>query len=399
MKRRDFVIKSTMASLALASSSSIFGKLKPVSNANDTINIGVIGTGSRGSGMIPFINEIPNLKTIACCDILPSHLEEGLKRAEGNTKGYSDYRKMLENKDIDAIYMATPFHTHSQIGKASLEAGKHLYGEKTMAKGYEGIRDLIAAKPANLVYQTGHQYHSSRLYSHVVDLIKNGKVGQISSFECQWNRFGDWRRPVPRPDLERLINWRMYREYSGGLVAELCSHQIDFVNWVLEATPLQVMGSGGIDYWKDGRETYDNIHLIYNYPNGVEAKFTCLTTNAKDDYQIKVIGSKGTIILDYTKAWFYPEGHYNRKRGEVDGVSGATVQWEEGKGIPIHVNHVDPSQQALMDFRDSILESKTPLSNAITGGRTAIAVQMALDAMYNNKIVKWQPEFRKILKS
>lgn len=397
MKRRDFVIKSGMASLALASSTSVFGKLYPFGKANDTINIGVIGTGSRGNGMIPFINEIPNLQVVACCDILPSHLEEGIRRAEGNPKGYSDYRKLLENKDIDAIYMATPFNTHSEIGQASLEAGKHVYGEKTMAKGYEGIKDLVGVKPGNLIYQTGHQYHSSRLYTHVVDLIKNGKVGDISSFQCQWNRFGDWRRPVPSPELEKLINWRMYREYSGGLVAELCSHQIDFVNWVLDATPEQVMGTGGIDYWKDGRETYDNVHLIYSYPNGVEAKFTCLTTNAKDDYQIKVIGSKGTIILDYTRAWFYPEGEYNRKRGEVDGVSGATVQWEEGKGIPIHVNHADPSKQALVDFRDSILRNETPLSNAITGAKTAIAVQMALDAMYNNEIVGWIPEFDKLL--
>ncbi|MEO2062872.1 MAG: Gfo/Idh/MocA family oxidoreductase [Christiangramia sp.] len=393
MKRRDFVIKSGMASLALASTTSVLARINPFENKNNTINVGVIGTGSRGNGMIPFINEIPNLKVIACCDILPSHLAEGIKRAEGNPQGYSDYRKLLENKDIDAIYMATPFNTHSEIGIASLQTGKHVYGEKTMAKGYDGIKDLVAAKPENLIYQTGHQYHSSRLYTHVVDLIKNGKVGEISSFQCQWNRFGDWRRPVPSPDLEKLINWRMYKEFSGGLVAELCSHQIDFVNWVLDATPKQVMGTGGIDYWKDGRETYDNIHLIYSYPNGVEAKFTCLTTNAKDDYQIKVIGSKGTIILDYTQAWFYPEGNYDRKLGEVDGVSGATVQWEEGKGIPIHVNHADPSKQALMDFRDSILNNQQPLSNEITGAKTAIAVQMALDAMYENKIVEWNSDY------
>jgi predicted dehydrogenase len=154
------------------------------------------------------------------------------------------------------------------------------------------------------------------------------------------------------------------------------------------------MGVGGIDYWKDGRETYDNIHLIYSYPNGVNAKFTCLTSNAKDDYQIKVMGDKGTILLDYHNAWFYPEGDYKKEIGNVDGVSGATIKWDQGKGIPIEVEHTDPSKQALMDFRDSIVNNKTPESNMITGAKTAIAVQMALDAMYDNKIVKWPSEFK-----
>ncbi|MCG9970964.1 Gfo/Idh/MocA family protein [Christiangramia crocea] len=393
MKRRDFMVKSSMASLALASSSLAFGKLNFNGRANDTINIGVIGTGNRGNGMIPLINEIPNLNVIACCDILPSHLEKGLKRADGKARSYSDYRELLENKDVDAVLIATPFSTHSQIGRDSLQVGKHVYGEKTLAKGYDGIENLLQDMPSNLIFQTGHQYHSSRLYTHVVDLIKNGKVGEISSFECQWNRHGNWRRPVPSPELEKLINWRMYREYSGGLVAELCSHQIDFVNWVLDATPEQVMGVGGIDYWKDGRETYDNIHLIYSYPGGVEAKFTCLTTNSKDDYQIKVIGSKGTLILDYTHAWFYPEGLDNRKKGEVDGVSGATIPWEEGKGIPIQVDHLNPSKQALIDFRNSITNNTTPLSSLVTGAKTAVAVQMALDAMLDNEIVKWNKDF------
>jgi len=188
--------------------------------------------------------------------------------------------------------------------------------------------------------------------------------------------------------LERAVNWRMYREYSGGLVAELCSHQIDFVNWVLGEVPDKVMGVGGIDYWKDGRETFDNVHLIYSYPNGVKASFTCLTSNALDDYKIKVMGDKGTIILDYQKAWFYPEGNYEREIGNVDGVSGATKTWEQGKGIPIDIHHADPSKQALIDFRDSIRNNKAPISNVITGANTAMCVQMGLDAMCQNEIIQ-----------
>lgn len=389
MKRREFVIKSSLATAAIGTSAFAMNKILDFKHANETINIGVIGTGDRGTGLTTNINQIENFNVIACCDILPFRLENGLKTVQGKAIGYSDYRNLLENKDIDAVLITTPFNTHSEIAIDALDAGKHVYCEKTMAKGYDGIQNLIKkVNQSKTTFQTGHQYHSSRLYSHVVDLIREGKIGEISAFECQWNRHGDWRRSVPSPDLERIINWRMYREYSGGLVAELCSHQIDFANWVLNETPSQVMGAGGIDYWKDGRETFDNIHLIYTYPSGVKAKFSCLTSNAKDGYQIKVMGDKGTITLDYSNAWFYPEGMGKKELGIVDGVSGATAKKYNDLGSPIKVEHREPSEQALIDFRDNIIYNKKPISDITTGANAAICVQMGLDAMYKNEIVK-----------
>ena len=394
MKRRDFVIKSGLAAAAVSSVSPGFAYINKYINSDAPVRLGVIGTGSRGSGLISVINGIKGLDVVACCDVLPFRLENGLKRAEGTPKSYSDYWKLLEDKSVDAVLVATPFGTHGSIELDALDAGKHIYGEKTLAKGYDEVMKLADAKKEGLVFQTGHQYHSSRLYTQVVDLIKDGKVGKITAFECQWNRSGNWRRSVPDPELERLINWRMYREYSGGLTAELCSHQIDFVNWVLGETPSQVFGTGGIDYWKDGRETYDNVHHLFSYPSGVEATFTCLTTNAKDDYQIKVIGDKGTIILDYVNGWFYPEGNYNKQQTDVDGVAGATIPWEAGKGIPFEFTHTDPSKQALTDFRDAIRTGSKPISDFETGANTAICVQMAIDSMLNNKIVKWNPQHK-----
>lgn len=390
MKRRSFVKKTGLATIATVSTNTLLGTSFSSKSPLETLNIGVIGTGDRGSGLIPFINQIENLQVVACCDSLPFRLDNGLKKTDTKAVGYRDYRKLLENQDIDAVLIATPFNTHSKIAMDALDAGKHVYCEKTMAKGFFGIQNLLdKAKNSQRTFQTGHQYHSSRLYTHVVDQINNGKVGKITAIECQWNRNGDWRRPVPSPELEKAINWRMYREFSGGLVAELCSHQLDFSNWVLDSVPEKVMGVGGINYWKDGRETYDNVHLLYTYPNGVKAKFTCLTSNALDDYKIKVMGDKGTIILDYVKAWFYPEGSYKKELGEVDGVSGATVNWEQGKGIPIEFSHSDPSKQALLDFKESVLNNSEPLSNILTGARTAACVQMGLDAMHHEKIVYW----------
>lgn len=391
MKRRSFIKKTAAATVGIASSSYLYSNVLSNMKANNTINLGVIGTGARGGGLTSIINEIDNVNVIAACDVLPFRLEEGLAKANSNPKGFSDYRQLLDNKDIDAVIVATPFNTHSKIAMDALDADKHVFCEKTLAKGYDGVKQLVGkANQSKKIFQTGHQYHSSRLYTHMVDLIKEGKVGNITAFECQWNRHGNWRRPVPEPQFEKAINWRMYREFSGGLTAELCSHQIDFVNWVLNATPNQVMGVGGVDYWKDGRETYDNVHLIYSYPNGVKATFTCLTNNAKDGYQIKVIGDKGTIIIDTKNAWFHPEGkRKNRVLKDVDGVSGATAQWDVEKGYKINLEHLDPSKQAILDFKSSITNNRMPESNVITGAKAAICVQMGLDAMYNNKIVKW----------
>ena len=391
MKRRSFIKTATLATVGIASSSYLYGNRLSSIKTNVTINIGVIGTGVRGSGLMSIINSIDKVNVIAGCDILPFRLDKGLAKANSNPKGYSDYRKLLDNKDVDAVIVETPFNTHSKIAMDALDAGKHVFCEKTLAKGYGEISDLVnKANQSKNIFQTGHQYHSSRLYTHVVDLIHQGKVGNITAFECQWNRHGNWRRPVPDPKFEKAINWRMYREFSGGLTAELASHQIDFVNWVLNETPNQVMGVGGVDYWKDGRETYDNVHLVYSYPNGVKANFTYLTSNAKDGYQIKVIGDKGTIIIDMKNAWYYPEGkNKNKVLGEIDGVSGATVQWDKEKGYKINVEHLNPSKQALLDFKEAILNNKQPKSDIITGAKTAICVQMGLDAMYNNGIVKW----------
>lgn len=391
MKRRTFIKKSGIATAGILTTNSVFGNLSHLkSSSSDSVNIGVIGTGQRGTGLTSIINKIDGLRVVAAADVIPFRLQNGLKKANSNPKGYGNYKALLENKDVDAVIIATPFNTHSKIAIDAIDAGKHIFCEKTLAKGYHGIQQLInKTKESKTIFQTGHQYHSSRLYTYVFDLIRQGKVGNISAFECQWNRHGNWRRKVPNPSLEKAMNWRMYREFSGGLTAELCSHQIDFVNWVLGETPEQVMGVGGIDYWKDGRETYDNVHLTYSYANGVKAKFSCVTSNAKDGYQIKVLGDKGTIIIDTKNAWFYPEGKKNKVMGEVDGVSGATAQWDKAKGYNINIEHLDPSKQALLDFKNAIIDNKTPLSNITSGAKTAVCVQMALDAMYDNKIVKW----------
>lgn len=392
--RRSFIKKSAVAFSAplITPKSDIFSIFK--SSPLNQLNIGIIGTGDRGQGLIKLISKIDGMRLIAICDNLQFRLDQAATIAPKAIK-YSNYKELLSNKNLDAVIISTPLNTHASIASDAVDASLHIYCEKTMVKGDISTMNLVkkVKKDHNKIFQTGHQYHSSRLYSHIVELVQSGEIGQIIAIQAQWNRNGNWRRQVQDPKFERQVNWRMYREYSYGLTAELSSHQIDFSNWLLKSTPKKVVGFGGIDYWKDGRETYDNIHLTYSYPSGVKASFTCLTSNGKDDYQIKVMGDKASIMIGYKDAWIYPEGKYNKVIKDVDGVSGATSSWIEGKGNPIKFDHKEPTYQALEDFRYAIINDSTPMSNLKSGADVSLAVDMGIRAMDTEQVVSWDPKY------
>ena len=161
MKRRSFIKKTAVATAGIAGTSYLYGNILSGIKANETINIGVIGTGDRGGGLMSIINSIDNVNVIAACDILPFRLNESLAKTNSNPVGYSDYRQLLDNKDVDAVIVATTFNAHSKIAIDALDAGKHVYCEKTLAKGYNGIRELVNKENhSKQIFQTGHQYHS-----------------------------------------------------------------------------------------------------------------------------------------------------------------------------------------------------------------------------------------------
>jgi predicted dehydrogenase len=393
MNRRDFLFKSSLVAAGLTFSQ-INAQGKPLGK-NEVVRLGIIGTGARGGGIINILKQLPAFKVVACCDILPFRLEKAVNNAGPGCKSYADYRNLLADSDVDAVVIATPLSMHYEMAVDALDSGKHVYCEKTMTYKIKDARRLVKkVQDSKLTFLVGHQYRYHPLYFKVAEYIRNGYLGDITNVYIQWNRNGDWRQPVPDPQYEKIINWRMYREYSGGLTAELHSHQIDFVNWVFDTHPSRAVGFGGIDYWKDGRETFDNINTLLEYPNGMKVNCISLTANAHEGYQFKFKGSKGTIELKIDQGWLYYENLNEKELGTVDGVSGATLQKMASKeGYPIAVENENEDWEgthyAFMDFYNCILTGKEPSSNVKTGATTAISVRMAIDALRKDKMQTW----------
>ncbi|UKT64812.1 Gfo/Idh/MocA family protein [Pedobacter mucosus] len=395
MHRRSFVKTSALFSSSLLVGNQVFGSL----HLDPIIKIAMIGCGDRGKGVLSVIKSMPaKFKTVAYCDLLDFRLKETEKYVPNDAKAIKDYHQVLNDKNIDAVFIATPLSEHFKIAKDAVLAGKHVYIEKTMtyniAQAIE-LKKLVKRYPKQ-VFQVGYQYRYSPLYFKVKDMIQSGYLGKVSQIDCRWDRNGNWRRAVPNADLERQINWRMYKEYSGGLAAELLSHQIDFINWAFETQPNEIIGTGGIDVFKDGRETDDNIQAVFRYnEKSMIGNFGATCGNAHDGYLFKIKGTKGSVSLLTNTGLFYPEESTKKDLGIVDGVTGATkIVVNKDGGIPIlDKATLDGTNYALDEFYKSINTKKEPVSNIDTGTQAAICVAMCNEAIYTGHNQYWKKEY------
>lgn len=368
--------------------------------ADEPLRLGLIGCGDRGKGLLHVARELSDkYKIAAVCDVLDFRIDETKKMfPEADFKIHKDYRALLDDKSIQAVIVAVPLNLHYEIGLAALAAGKHVYLEKTMTYNIDQAESLVkkAASYKHQVLQIGHQYRYTPLYFKVKEMIEKGYLGKVTQIECRWDRNWNWRRPVPDPSLEKKINWRMYKAYSGGLPAELLSHQIDFINWAFNTHPDEVFGTGGIDNYKDGRETYDNVQVMFRYKQaGMIGNFGATCSNAHDGYLFRLKGTKGTVQLLVNDGVYYPEATTKKELTTVDGVAGATkIQWNKDGGIPIMTEPLkDGSWYALQDFHKCIAQKQAPTSNVITGATTAVCVHLSNLAIYNGVKQEWKKEY------
>ncbi len=397
MNRREFFGHAVGALGAVSALSlSGLGEEKPLS-PSDTINLGIIGPGSRGQQLMRTFLRVPGVRFQGLCDVYEPRFAQARKITGENTPTYGDYRQLLTAKDLDAIIVSTPLSFHSEHVVAALESGRPVYGEKSMALTVEECGRIVdAVRRTGKAYQVGLQYHYAPWYREALRRIKAGQIGRVTQIYAYWHRNNNWRRPVPDPNnkkLERLINWRLYKEYSGGLVAELGSHHINFANEVFGGIPESVVGSGGIDFWKDGRETNDNVQVTYRYPTGQTLFFSSITTNRLDGAQVRVLGTDGSIVLLEDGGTMYYEPKLSSSAAaretvvEHGIVTGASYRAEKpylGPGEPLPVPEGaegNADYVACHSFIESIRNHQRPQADEQTAWRAGVTVALGNQAI------------------
>lgn len=272
MTRRDAVKAAGAATIAAAAAAPILEGAPAILKARaaaDPVKYGMVGTGSRGTYLLKHLKGIDTGTCVAICDVTDDALTKAVQTIGGNPKKYKDWRELLADKEVEAVFVTTPLFLHFPVTKDALEAGKHVFCEKSMVfkpEEVHALRDLAHARPKQTL-QVGLQRRYSGMYQAARQMIEKGVLGEVTYVQAQWHRNPGWKMKKDVPN-QRLANWRLFREYSGGLVAELASHQIDVADWMMGMTPESVMGLGTRDFMHDGRDILDNIQLIYKYPKG-----------------------------------------------------------------------------------------------------------------------------------
>ena len=302
--RRQFIKNSVVTGGAMMLSSTFLSAFSQAGQSDRKVKLGVIGVGSRGGYLIQIINSFADnnpFEIVAVCDNYEPNYQKALQLTSGKAKGFDDYRKLLELKELDAVIVATPLYLHAHIVIDALDAGIHVFCEKAMARTLEDTKKMADAhyRTGNILH-VGHQRLFDPKYLKGMEMVHNNELGPITQMRAYWHRNNDWRRKVPadKPELERQINWRLYKEYSCGLMTELASHQIQVANWAKKSVPVAVRGVGSINYWKDGREVYDNVALIYSYADGTQFIYDSMTSNRHYGLQEQIMGDKGTLELE-----------------------------------------------------------------------------------------------------
>lgn len=298
LTRRSFIDRVLMAAAgtgmaAAAPWTAFAATTRP--EQGDKVRIGFIGTGDRGRTLIQNLAKTRNCTVVAICDNYDVNLGKA-RLLVPQARTFADHRKMLEAGGLDAVVIATPLHVHARQTLDAFDAGLHVWCEKAMARTIDDCSAMVAkSRSANKVLQIGHQRMFHPTYLNALKRTKAGEIGMVTQIRASWHRQNSWRRAVPPGIPDRQINWRLYRDSSAGLMTELATHQLQIGDWFFDAAPQRVMGSGSICFWKDGREVYDHVALIYEYPGGRKLVYTSLLNNARYGCEEQIMGSKGTI--------------------------------------------------------------------------------------------------------
>ncbi|MBL8231907.1 MAG: Gfo/Idh/MocA family oxidoreductase [Bryobacterales bacterium] len=314
--------RTFLGTLAAGSAAAATPPAREKLSANGKIQIGIIGAGGRGRFHVGDLSKLKgeNIAIVALCDVHRPDLDALAERAGtvfGTTvKKTAEYREMLANPEVDAVILAAPDFTHSQMLEDAVRAGKDVYCEKPMGTLFaDAKRAYLAVKNCDRVVQIGTQRRSDPGLMGAAKLMQQGVIGRVMRVdmevhfqEARWRRdFSkireqdiDWKRFLmgrsERPfDARRWREWQLFRDYTNGLPGLWMSHFIDLVPWFLGTPyPKSAVASGGVYLWKDGRETEDTFQALLEYPNDCLVRWAMTLTNASPERNLWH-GTKGTL--------------------------------------------------------------------------------------------------------
>ncbi|MBN1351506.1 Gfo/Idh/MocA family oxidoreductase [candidate division KSB1 bacterium] len=402
--RRDFMKTSATAAVGITAA------LSPASNilgANDRINVGVIGCGGMGRSNMRHFMENKDVSIISVCDVYEKHLEKAAKMVEKKVKKYKDFRKLLENKDIDAVIVATPDHWHALPTIYACEAGKDVYVEKPLSLTIaEGRAMVNAARRFNRIVQMGTQQRSGEHFQRAVEIVKSGQLGKISFVRC-WNYGNDYPEGIGNPpdsDPPEGLDWdfwlgpapyvsynpnrciyqfRWFWDYSGGKLTDWGTHLLDIVVWAMDVKgPTAVSAHGGKFYLQDNRETPDTLEVTYEFP-GFLCEYSsreCNSFGISDrGYGIQFHGTNGTLFVDRGGYEVYPE--FERKE----------QQYVERTDM-IRSGGSRQNEPHVRNFLDCMKSRELPVCDVEVGHRSTSVPHLGNIALKSKTRIEWDPD-------
>jgi predicted dehydrogenase len=313
LNRRDFLRGSSIATLMTmlggvelrAADAPGGAETKP---SGPKVKCGIIGLGAWGREILGTLQRQAEAEIVSLCDTYGVML----RRAAGNVPGATsvdDYRKVLEDKSVQAVFIATPSHLHKDIVLAALQAGKHVYCEAPMATTMEDLKTIAkAARDAvGQVFQPGMVLRSDPQRHFLLAFIRTGATGKDVMTRAQWHKKQSWRFTSANPDREKEINWRLSKDVSLGLAGEVGIHALDSMMWLLKDLPKAVSGFGGVIHWTDGRQVPDTIQAVLEFPGNVQGIYDATLGNSFDgDYEL-LLGTDAAVMMRGNKAWLFKE--------------------------------------------------------------------------------------------
>ncbi len=397
--RRSFLVTAGSAATSL-----IVGNVATAFAANETINVGVIGTGGRARHLMKALTTIKGVRIIALCDVWDAAISQAAPLADAKATATKSSAELLADKDVHAVLIGTPDHQHVLVTIAALQAGKDVYVEKPLTHELsEGKAILDAQAKAKRIVQVGTQQRSMTHIIHAKELIQAGKIGKVLKVKMSWNRNTDRVKRFPlgvdpksvgwktflgtakdQPfDEYRFRNWRWFWDFGGGIFTDLMVHWIDVAHWILEVDhPESAVSIGQHIAAKDVWETPDTVQTLLTYPGNIQMHFEGTFSNARNAARIEFLGSEATMYIDRGRFELIPE---RGKKVEA-------VQEILGTG-PLGADFYDKPDGELLHLQnwiDCVRSRKEPTAPIRAGVSSASAAHLANQAMRTGQTAVWK---------